>query len=98
MYIIDTFLSIIRYLETMSTKKAYKLASVPLVIRHFRNAANLSQEKMGERLGVSGNYISRLELGQEYPSIGMLIRIAQALDVRPGEMLDAIAKQEGANK
>lgn len=82
--------------RTMSNKKAYKLESVPIVIRQFRNRLNLSQEKVGERMGVSGNYISRLELGQEYPSIGMLIRIAQALEVRPGEMLDAIADKEEA--
>ena len=82
----------------MNEKKAYKLESVPVVIRHFRNRVNLSQEKVGERLGVSGNYISRLELGQEYPSIGMLIKIAKALEVRPGEMLDAISDREDSKK
>lgn len=82
----------------MNEKKAYKLESVPVVIRQFRNRANLSQEKVGERLGVSGNYISRLELGQEYPSIGMLIKIAKALEVRPGEMLDAISDREDSKK
>lgn len=45
-------------------------------------------------MGVSGNFISRLELGQEYPSIGMLIRFARAVEVRPGELLDAIAERE----
>lgn len=82
----------------MSTKKAYKLESVGIVIRQFRNRVSFSQEKVGERLGVSGNFISRLELGQEYPSIGMLIRIARALEARPGEMLDAIAERESAKK
>ncbi len=46
-------------------------------------------------MGVSGNFISRLELGQEYPSLGMLIRFALAVEVRPGEVLDAIAEREG---
>ena len=82
----------------MNTKKAYKLDSVPVVIRQFRNKLNLSQDKVGERMGVSGNFISRLELGQEYPSIGMLIRIAKALEVRPGEMLDAISEREDARR
>lgn len=82
----------------MSTKKAYKLESVPVIIRQFRNRLNLSQEQVGERMGVSGNFISRLELAQEYPSIGMLIRIAKALEVRPGEMLDAIAEREETKK
>ena len=79
----------------MSTKKAYKLDSVGVVLRQFRNRLNLSQEKAGERMGVSGNFISRLELGQEYPSIGMLIRFALAVEARPGEVLDAIAEREG---
>ena len=75
---------------------AYKLASVPVVLRRFRNRLDLTQEEMGERMGVGGNSISRLELGQSYPSIGMLIRIAKALEVRPGELLDAIADREDA--
>ena len=87
--------SIIRYCAKMSTKKAYKLDSVGVVLRQFRNRLNLSQEKAGERMGVSGNFISRLELGQEYPSIGMLIRFALAVEARPGEVLDAIAEREG---
>jgi len=56
----------------------------------------MTQEKMGERLGVSDSYISRLERGKEYPSIGMLIRIAKALEVRPGELVDAISDREDA--
>lgn len=79
----------------MNTKKVYKLDSVGIVLRQYRNLANVSQEKVGERMGVSGNFISRLELGQEYPSIGMLIRFALAVEARPGEVLDAIAEREG---
>jgi len=56
----------------------------------------MTQEKVAERLEVSGSYISSLERGKEYPSIGMLIRIAKALEVRPGELLDAIADREEA--
>ena len=82
----------------MGKKKSYKLESVPIVIRQFRNKLNLSQEEVGERMGVSGSFISQLELGHEYPSIGMLIRIAKALGVRPGEMLDAIVDKEKAKK
>lgn len=79
----------------MNTKKSYKLDSVGIVLRQYRNRVNFSQDKVGERMGVSGNFISRLELGQEYPSLGMLIRFALAVEVRPGEVLDAIAEREG---
>ena len=46
-------------------------------------------------MDVSGKFISRLELGHEYPSIGMLIRFAVAVEASPGELLDAIAEREG---
>ena len=74
----------------------YKLAAVPIVLRRFRDKLDLRQEEVGERMGVSGNSISRLELGHDYPSIGRLIRLAKALEVRPGELLDAISDQEDA--
>ena len=43
-------------------------------MREFRNRAKLSQIELGERLGVSGNYISMLELGKKDPgpSLGKL--------------------------
>lgn len=61
----------------------------------YRNQAGLSQEKLATRLGVSVNYVSVLETGKQYPSIGTLIRFARALEVRPGELVDEIAKREG---
>ena len=79
----------------MKTKRAYKLDSVGLVMREFRNRVNYSQDKVGESMDVSGKFISRLELGHEYPSIRMLIRFAVAVEASPGELLDAIAEREG---
>lgn len=36
-------------------------------IREFRRRIKLSQDEFGERLGVSGNYISMIELGKKSP-------------------------------
>ena len=81
----------------MGKRRTYRLASLPVVLRQFRKRLpKMTQEKVGERLGVSNTYISKLEKGKEYPSIGMLVRIAKALEVRPGELLDAISDQEDA--
>lgn len=77
------------------TKKASQLQSVGITIRNYRLSAGLSQERLGERMGVSTNYISLLESGKRYPSIGTLIRIARALDANPGEMLNSIVEREG---
>lgn len=79
----------------MMTKKASQLQAVGIIIRNYRLDGGLSQEKLGERMGVSTNYISLLESGKRYPSIGTLIRVARALDADPGEMVNAIAEREG---
>jgi len=44
-------------------------------------------------MDLSTPYISMLESGKRYPSIEMLIRVALALGVRPGAMLDYIAER-----
>lgn len=66
-----------------------------LAIRHFRQEAGLSQEGLADRLDVSPSYVSMLESGKRYPSIEMLIRIARALEARPGDILDFIAARYG---
>jgi len=80
------------------TRKRDRLESVFIVIRQFREreGLDLTQEEVGERMGVSNAYISDLERGVKYPSINTLIRIAKALDVRPGELLNVISDREDA--
>jgi len=49
-------------------------------IRTVRKARALSQEELGWRINVSGQYISKIENGKGV-SMPMLMRIADALDV-----------------
>lgn len=76
------------------TKKREQLESVGVIIRQFRTARRFSQKRVGIEMDVSASYISLLESGKSYPSIGTLIRLAEAMKVRPGELLDAIAERE----
>jgi transcriptional regulator with XRE-family HTH domain len=69
-----------------------KKPAVGVAIREFRQKAGISQDGLADRMDVSTPYISMLESGKRYPSIEMLIRIAVALGVRPGAMLDRIAE------
>ena len=73
-------------------KPRKKLSGVGKTIREFRLRAELSQDDLADRLDMSTPYISMLESGKRYPSIEMLIRVALALEVRPGEILDRIAE------
>ena len=63
------------------------------VLRQFRHKTGLTQEQMAERMGVSVGFFGMMEVGRRWPNIDMLFRIAEALGVTPGEMLDALEKE-----
>jgi len=63
------------------------------ILRKFRHEKNLSQAELAGRLGIEQSYISLLEVGKRKPSVIMLIRIADALEVSPGVMVDAVAHE-----
>jgi transcriptional regulator with XRE-family HTH domain len=55
---------------------------VGATIRSARNGAGVTQIVLAERLGVSAAYIGKLEAGRANPTVGMLARVARALDSR----------------
>jgi transcriptional regulator with XRE-family HTH domain len=50
-------------------------------LRELRKERGLTQEALAEAADLSGNYISELELGQKVPSLTILVRLSQALEV-----------------
>ncbi|MDR1241765.1 MAG: helix-turn-helix domain-containing protein [Deltaproteobacteria bacterium] len=60
------------------------------VLRRFRHKAGLTQEQMAERMGVSVGFFGMMEVGRRWPNIDMLFRIATALGVRPGDLINAM--------
>lgn len=48
----------------------------------------MTQEALAESAELSGNYISDLELGRKVPSLTILVRLSQALDVGTPELLE----------
>lgn len=53
----------------------------------------MSQEQMSGFLGVSRGFYSLLEVGKRWPNVDMVLRIAEVLKVRPGELVDALADE-----
>ncbi len=62
-----------------------------LVGRNFarlRRAKGLTQEDVAARTGLSQQYLSGLERGKRNPTVITLYELAQALEVKPVELID----------
>ena len=57
-------------------------------IQELRKTHRLSQEQVAEKADISPNYLSRIECGKENPTLDMLIKLADALEVEMWEMFD----------
>ena len=59
-------------------------------LRRVRKREDLSQERLGRRAGLHRTEIGLLEKGERVCRIDTLIRLAGAMAVPPGELLDGI--------
>jgi transcriptional regulator with XRE-family HTH domain len=57
-------------------------------IRRLRTQAGLSQEAVAERMGVDRAHVSSMERGQQNVTLLTLWHAAQALGVKPVDLLD----------
>lgn len=68
---------------------------MPGIIRRYRALSGLSQQQLADSMGVSKGIISALEGGRSVPNLDMLVVLASALNVRPGEIVDALVEAAG---
>ena len=57
-------------------------------VRRYRVAARLSQEAVAERMGVDRAHVSAIERGLQNATLLTILQAAQALNVRPAELLE----------
>jgi len=62
-------------------------------LRELRKERGLTQEELAESADLSGNYISDLELGLKVPSLTILVRLSQALEVATPELLSTFTRE-----
>lgn len=60
-----------------------------------RKRSSLSQEELGFRASLNRTQIGILERGERLPRIDTLVKLAGALSVSPGELLDGIDWRPG---
>jgi len=56
-------------------------------VRDLRHVRHLSQEELADRSGMHRTYLGGIERGTRNPSFTNLARLADALEVRPSELL-----------
>lgn len=57
-------------------------------IRKYRHEADLTQEVLAEKVGVSRVYIGYVEQGRNTPTLDVLGKIARALKVKVSDLVD----------
>lgn len=66
-------------------------AAFGTVLRAARRDAGLSQEEMAEQAGLDRTYPSLLERGRRTPTLLAIVRIAEALSIEPGTLVNMAA-------
>jgi len=64
------------------------MAGLGTNLREARERLGLTQEQVAERSGVHATEVSRIEGGKRDPQVSTVIRLANALEVKPGRLLD----------
>jgi len=60
---------------------------VAINLRRIRHAKELTQEELAEAAGLSARYVGAIERADKSPSVSVLGRIADALNVEPAELV-----------
>lgn len=56
-------------------------------VKEVRLSKNLTQKKLAELAGISQSYLSELEVNKKSPTLNKLCKIAEALEVKPGDLV-----------
>jgi HTH-type transcriptional regulator / antitoxin HipB len=62
--------------------RVYSAASIGPAIRHYRKEAGLTQAELADKVGLSREYLSRLEQGHESEQLRRVISVLRELGVR----------------
>lgn len=65
-----------------------------LSVKRLREQKNLSQEMLAESADIHTSYIGQIERGLRFPSLKVVFRIADALNVQASELFSGIDVKE----
>lgn len=64
------------------------LVALGQTVRRLRREADLTQEDLAARAGISANYVGEIERGEKNPGALALFALARGLRVRPAVLLE----------
>lgn len=56
-------------------------------VKYYRTIHGMNQTTLAENLGISYQYLSRIECGKQSPSFLLLVQLADELDVEVAELV-----------
>jgi transcriptional regulator with XRE-family HTH domain len=65
----------------MATKQEFLAQDFPQKLKNLRQSKGWSQGKLGQKIGIDGNRISRYERGALWPSLDLMVGLAKVFDV-----------------
>ena len=57
-------------------------------LKRLRADREMTQEALAKKAGIARTYLARLELGQQDPTLGTLRKLAKALKVTVGKLVE----------
>ncbi|MGN6216975.1 MAG: helix-turn-helix domain-containing protein [Solirubrobacterales bacterium] len=64
------------------------MSSLGANLREARMRLGMTQEEVAERSGVHATEVSRIEAGKRDPRISTVLRLAKAVNVKPGQLIE----------
>jgi transcriptional regulator with XRE-family HTH domain len=82
----------------MGDKKRTPTEAFGEVLRELRAQRGLTQEALALEAGTERSHISSLERAEKGPTLGTILRLARALDMSAGELVEAVERKVGDKK
>ena len=74
--------------KTLEPDKAFGQA-----LRHLRTKRKWTQTDLALRADVDRNYVSLIELGRNSPSVRMVFRLCDAIDITPSDLMKDVERR-----
>lgn len=74
----------------MTDRDREAMCNIAANVRRYREAVGLSMSALARQIGDYPGTIKRIEDGDNMPGAGLLLRIADALNVTPNELYAAV--------